>query len=337
MIQNQWYIGCASSLLSDKPVPARIGPKKIVLFRDDKGRASALLDRCCHRGFPLSKGAVKEGRLQCGFHGWQYNGAGQCVRVPSQSADKPIPTNLCVMSFPCAEKNGFIWVWVGQEKPAELEGIPEADSGNWIQGAREIKCNYMRALEITFDSPHVYFAHPSHPATVAANKFGTTQGRYGLRATNKGCILFGPVEDAAAEIPALAFTMEFRVPGSIRFEMPTGKTSSYMFFFVTPLTETTCRFDWLLTSWAPEANQERLLWVGEGRDIIDEDQVILEAIQIAYDEEGEVFERSVESDTPTLTLRRIMKLAEAGEWDLKKYPGPQSRVISLPGPTRFEF
>ncbi len=92
MIQNQWYASCASSqLLSDKPVPIQIGSEKIVLFRDEQGKPHALLDRCCHRGFPLSKSKVSEGRIQCGFHGWEYEGSGQCVRVPSQPNDRPLP------------------------------------------------------------------------------------------------------------------------------------------------------------------------------------------------------------------------------------------------------
>ena len=147
-------------------------------------------------------------------------------------------------------------------------------------------------------------------------------------------MFFGPPTASENDpIPKDAFTMEFRLPGSIRFKMPMGEGASYMFFFATPLTQDTCRMDWILTNFNPKS-ADGITWGGEGREIIEEDQMILEAIQDAYRTEGESFEKSVEADIPTLTLRRMMKLAEAGK---NGESGQMRRLVMMPAPARFEI
>ena len=33
----------------------------------------------------LSEGQVIDGQLECLYHGWQFNGSGQCTRIPQVS------------------------------------------------------------------------------------------------------------------------------------------------------------------------------------------------------------------------------------------------------------
>ena len=68
-----WQIACKSKVLRRKPVKVVIGGQPIVLFRDASGTAAALEDRCAHRNAPLSLGRVCNGRLQCAYHGWEYD------------------------------------------------------------------------------------------------------------------------------------------------------------------------------------------------------------------------------------------------------------------------
>jgi hypothetical protein len=70
-----------------------------------------------------------------------------------------------------------------------------------------------------------------------------------------------------------------------------------------------------------------LRWIDRGREIIEDDQFTLELIQKAYDREGETFERSVEADATMLTLRRIVKAAEAGRWDPRSSGLPKRRIV----------
>lgn len=81
-VMRAWYVACESNELLETPLARTIYGQPFVLFRDGVGRPGALLDRCAHRNVPLSLGRVAEGRLQCSYHGWQYDGGGTCVKIP---------------------------------------------------------------------------------------------------------------------------------------------------------------------------------------------------------------------------------------------------------------
>jgi len=55
-----------------------------------EGEIYAFRDNCSHRDFPLSQGALENGRLECAWHGAQFDvRSGRAVRLP---AIKPIQT-----------------------------------------------------------------------------------------------------------------------------------------------------------------------------------------------------------------------------------------------------
>jgi phenylpropionate dioxygenase-like ring-hydroxylating dioxygenase large terminal subunit len=51
-------------------------------------------DRCPHRLVPLSAATVEDGRLRCAYHGWEFDGSGACVDLPSQPGDAPPRADL---------------------------------------------------------------------------------------------------------------------------------------------------------------------------------------------------------------------------------------------------
>lgn len=47
-------------------------------------------DLCPHRLAPLSEGRIDQwGRLQCVYHGWCFNGSGDCKFIPQAPPDGP--------------------------------------------------------------------------------------------------------------------------------------------------------------------------------------------------------------------------------------------------------
>jgi hypothetical protein len=215
---------------------------------------------------------------------------------------------------------------MGGENAKPVPEIREFNEGRWIQGARKVACHFLRALEITYDGAHVYFVHPSHPATTAANKSGVTEDRAELRLTQNGCIQFSPATNEAADpIPENSGTMEYSIPGRIHFVWPLPQQKYYMNFFVTPIGETHCRIDYLVQNFDPKGKQ--LFWSEGPSDIIDEDVDILEATQKSYEAEGENFEMSVEADVGPLTVRKIVKLALKGHWEGLASDLPKRRVF----------
>ena len=79
----------SDSEIGRKPFGRLILNEPIVFFRTEDGAPVALEDRCAHRHLPLSMGKLVGDRLQCHYHGLQYDTAGRCVRIPGQDQIPP--------------------------------------------------------------------------------------------------------------------------------------------------------------------------------------------------------------------------------------------------------
>jgi phenylpropionate dioxygenase-like ring-hydroxylating dioxygenase large terminal subunit len=94
-----------SKELVQQPVRVILSGRAIVLYRTPKGKAVAMADQCPHRRTPLSKGTVRpDGRLQCAYHGWHFDEAGDGC-APQQ------PKLKCqAHAYRTVERLGYIWV-----------------------------------------------------------------------------------------------------------------------------------------------------------------------------------------------------------------------------------
>ncbi|MEL0113624.1 MAG: Rieske 2Fe-2S domain-containing protein, partial [Rickettsiales bacterium] len=115
-LKNRWYVAALAQDLKDRPLAASLMGEPIVFYRNSAGKAVALEDRCAHRQAPLSLGTVDGNRLRCGYHGFEFDGSGACVRVPTQTQ---IPPTACVRAYPVRERQGFLHVWMGDPATAD--------------------------------------------------------------------------------------------------------------------------------------------------------------------------------------------------------------------------
>ena len=72
------------SLRRARALPMRIMDEEFTLYRGDSGKAYLVGNRCAHRGTQLSVGWVEGDCIRCFYHGWKYDGAGQCVEQPAE-------------------------------------------------------------------------------------------------------------------------------------------------------------------------------------------------------------------------------------------------------------
>ena len=159
-LMRAWYVACESRELGQKPLARSVVGVPLVLFRSN-GRASALLDRCPHRNAPLSLGRVVEnGRLECRYHGWQFEGGGRCALVPglaeSEARERRAPA--CAVR----EEHGFVWVW--PEPDSEPTGEPYpigAREPGYARVVKQVSANgtLHATLENALDVPHTAFLH----------------------------------------------------------------------------------------------------------------------------------------------------------------------------------
>jgi phenylpropionate dioxygenase-like ring-hydroxylating dioxygenase large terminal subunit len=150
-----------SQLAGGKPQPFTLLGENIVLFLDAQGQPAALKDRCCHRTAKLSLGRCVDGALECGYHGWTYNGSGRVIRIPQYEPDRAIPADYCTPAYRCVAKYGYAWVAL-EEPIAPIPDMPEFDAPGWrtiFQFYETWSTSPLRALENSFDNSHFSFVH----------------------------------------------------------------------------------------------------------------------------------------------------------------------------------
>ncbi len=160
-LRDSWNIAARSRELRSKPLARTLFDTPLVFFRDGGGAAQALLDRCAHRNMALSLGKVSQGCIECPYHGWRYDGAGQCQHVPSLG-DHAKPPRVGVRSFPVTEQQGFVWVWTGEGEPVgEPYRFAHLDERGWttfIMSTR-FEAGVEACLENFLDCPHTVYVH----------------------------------------------------------------------------------------------------------------------------------------------------------------------------------
>ena len=334
VIQSAWYIAAPSSRLASGPLSCRVLSHDIVLFRDAAGTAHALLDRCCHRGVRLSLGAVSGDRLACAYHGWEYDGQGCCVHIPSLTQGAQPGQRARVRSFPCVEQDAYLWVWTGAEaSPAPPARIEPMDAFLWQQGTLPMQCAATLGIENNLDWCHPVFAHPwTHGQFFHNQMAGFTEHAYETRLIDTGMVLFGPATENESEpIPETSwFKARFDLPDRLTLELGAGQRIIIILHLV-PTGPHTCRLEWLnsiMPSSTPLAGV-RVRWSEEEPTVLVQDRLLIESAQRAYDGEGVEFENSVGADTSTLLVRRIIALAAQGRWPSARGTLPHRRVVPV--------
>lgn len=162
-LRNQWYVAALAEDLGDRPMACRLLGEPIVLFRQPAGDVVALEDRCVHRQAALSLGEVVGDRLRCGYHGFEYDGTGACVRIPTQSR---IPPEARLRRYEVREQQGFIHVWMGD--PAKCDTVAPYDFSfasdpDWrVRHARfHGRFDNRLLIDNLMDVTHLPYAHKS--------------------------------------------------------------------------------------------------------------------------------------------------------------------------------
>ncbi|OAY29038.2 protochlorophyllide-dependent translocon component 52, chloroplastic isoform X2 [Manihot esculenta] len=171
---SQWYPLMPVCDL-DKRVPhaKKVMGLDVVVWWDRNENAWKVFDDTCpHRLAPLSEGRIDQwGRLQCVYHGWCFNGSGDCKLIPQAPVDgPPVHTfkKACVAVYPSTVHHDIVWFWpnpdpqykdiITKKKPPS---IPELDDPSFtkLMGNRDIPYGYDVLVENLMDPAHVPYAH----------------------------------------------------------------------------------------------------------------------------------------------------------------------------------
>lgn len=83
---GQWTPICRVDdipVLGSRTVRRAVG-LDVAIFRNAEGGVFALLDRCPHKGGPLSQGIVFDQRVACPLHNWTIGLADGCAQAPDE-------------------------------------------------------------------------------------------------------------------------------------------------------------------------------------------------------------------------------------------------------------
>jgi len=113
LLLNFWYVAAPSHTLArGGKLPITLLGHEMLLLRDTAGGVSALKDFCPHRGIPLRHGRFDGCEVECCYHGWRFDMAGTCTKIPSLLENDPMDIHkIKTGNFPCIERDGMIWVY----------------------------------------------------------------------------------------------------------------------------------------------------------------------------------------------------------------------------------
>ncbi len=144
-------------------------------MRGEDGVARVFDAHCPHLGAHLGHGGTVEGEgVRCPFHGWRYDGAGQCVEVPYA---KKIPPKARLAAWRAVERNGLVFVWrhaAGEPSRAgRLPDVAELRDDAWTAPERRewiVRSTAQEMAENTVDPAHFRFVHRTNtvPETESA-------------------------------------------------------------------------------------------------------------------------------------------------------------------------
>jgi renierapurpurin 18,18'-hydroxylase len=137
-----------------------IWQQSIALYRDRQTQIQAVENVCAHKGVAMDKGKVVGDAIVCPYHGWEFNGQGECVSIPYFPPEQKLPCAK-MRSYPVQEKYGLIWLFPGDPALADtksLPEIPEFDNPEWLMIAigAQFNAHFSICNENTMDVFHGY-------------------------------------------------------------------------------------------------------------------------------------------------------------------------------------
>jgi len=153
----------------------RVLSEDLTLYRGESGAPFLIGGRCAHRCTVLHTGWVQGDKVRCMYHGWQYDGTGQCTEMPAEPhAD---PALIRIAGFPLHEYSGLIFAYMGDGPAPEFDlprkhtlEQPDCD----LSVHQDIwDCNWFQHIENSLDATHVSYVHQWGGASELGAAVGT--------------------------------------------------------------------------------------------------------------------------------------------------------------------
>jgi len=217
--RSLWHPVVGAASLGEAPMAVQLLEQPLVLWRDAVGVAHAFADRCPHRGARLSLGCVRNGELECAYHGWRFEGGGRAIAVPALPGFTP-PAAHRASAHAVREQYGLLWVRL-DDPVADADTDPPAFAAEDDARLRKVNCgpydvatSAPRIVENFLDMAHFGFVHEGwlgDRAHVALDDYRVDTTATGFLAT--GCKAWQPRSSVHAEEGAqVEYSYEVNAP-----------------------------------------------------------------------------------------------------------------------------
>ena len=169
-----WHpIHRAEELRPGDAKPIEIMSERFTLYRGETGTPHVVGFRCPHRGTQLSTGWVEGDCIRCVYHGWLFDGSGQCTEQPAE--EKSFASKIRIRNCPTREYLGLIFAYFGDGDAPPFPLYPHMEE----EGVLEVlstevwPCNFFQRIDNNGDTYHVPFVHrDAYSASAANNRSG---------------------------------------------------------------------------------------------------------------------------------------------------------------------
>lgn len=318
-LDDLWYaILPVDRIPDDRPVGVvRLGTK-LVVWRDGAGEVHVQRDLCPHRGAPMSRGVVLDGKLTCGYHGVQVDGAGTIVDVPALPGCPLVGKTGAMRTYATRVAGGVVFAWMGRGEPKPF-GLPyEFTDDDWTGFCCTATwaCNYRYALDNLLDPMHGAYLH-ADSFTLA---YGSKEDTFRVRETEHGFVV-----EKERQVGVNFDWTEFGDTGAhwVRLDIPYPPAAGPGGFmrivgFTTPIDRERCQvFFWRMrkvTGW--QRDLWRFLYKNRLEErhwnVLEQDRVMLEEMEPDAREHENLYQHDVGvSHLRRLLLRQARRLAKA--------------------------
>ena len=172
-------------------VPVRMLNQDLTLYRGEAGKPFAVGYKCAHRGVQLSAGTVEGDSIRCAYHGWKYDGSGQCTEQPS--TPNSFAGKVKIPGYPVVERLGMIFIYLGEGEAPPAPHYPEFENAEGAFQHMNVLYdhNYFQHLENAIDEAHIPVLHKVSPyekinfevPRISAEETDYGIAQYGTRST----------------------------------------------------------------------------------------------------------------------------------------------------------
>jgi phthalate 4,5-dioxygenase oxygenase subunit len=255
LMRQYWVPALKSEELPSKdcpPIRLRLLGENLIAFRATSGDVGMLQNSCPHRGASLFFGRNEEEGLRCVYHGWKFDVTGACVDMPSEPAESNFKNKVRALAYPCQERGGVIWIYMGTRSRDNLPPLPDIEPNMLPDGVYQVEkamreCNWFQGLEGDIDTSHLAYLHlgavkpeDATPGTFDYYTVADRAPRYDVHETDFGTS-YGTYR------PAEADTYYWRV-------------AHYIFPFYTMIPTGVLGVQVLVRAWVPLDDDHMMFW-----------------------------------------------------------------------------